>query len=129
VANFTRRSGDFFGSSANVGIESLGDTAAGTFSRNADRNLLYEEFIEDGSFVKLREVALQFRFEQPWVHRFTGSHTATLRVAGRNLHTWTDYTGMDPEVNLFAASTVSRGVDFATTPIPRTFSVGLGFDF
>jgi len=129
VANFTRRSGDFFGSSANVGIESLGDTAAGTFSRNADRNLLYEEFIEDGSFVKLREVALQFRFEQPWVHHFTGSHTATLRVAGRNLHTWTRYSGMDPEVNLFAASTVSRGVDFATTPIPRTLSVGLGFDF
>jgi TonB-linked SusC/RagA family outer membrane protein len=129
VANFTRRSGDFFGSSPNVGIESRGDTAAGTFSRNADRNLLYEEFIEDGSFVKLREVALQLRFEQPWVHRFTGSHTATLRLAGRNLHTWTNYSGMDPEINLFAASTVSRGVDFATTPIPRTFSVGLGFDF
>jgi TonB-linked SusC/RagA family outer membrane protein len=129
VANFTRRSGDFFGSSANLGIESQGDTAAGTFSRNADRNLLYEEFIEDGSFVKLREVALQLRLEQPWVHRFTGSHTATLRLAGRNLHTWTSYSGMDPEVNLFAASTVSRGVDFATTPIPRTFSVGLGFDF
>ncbi|HKP75618.1 MAG TPA: SusC/RagA family TonB-linked outer membrane protein, partial [Longimicrobiaceae bacterium] len=129
VANFTRRSGDFFGSSANLGIESRGDTAAGTFSRNADRNLLYEEFIEDGTFVKLREVALQFRFEQPWVHRFTGARAATLRVSGRNLHTWTSYSGMDPEVNLFAASTVSRGVDFATTPIPRTISVGLGFDF
>jgi len=129
VANFTRRSGDFFGSSANAGIESRGDTAAGTFSRNADRNLLYEEFIEDGSFVKLREVAVQFRFDQPWVRRYTGSHTATLRLAGRNLHTWTNYTGMDPEINLFAASTVSRGVDFATTPVPRTFSVGLGLDF
>ena len=129
VANFTRRSGDFFGSSANAGIESRGDTAAGTFTRNADRNLLYEEFIEDGTFVKLREVALALRFDQPWVRRFTGSHTATLRLAGRNLHTWTNYSGMDPEINLFAASTVSRGVDFATTPIPRTFSVGLGFDF
>lgn len=129
VANFTRRSGDFFGSSANAGIESRGDTAAGTFTRNTDRNLLYEEFIEDGSFVKLREVALQFRFEQPWVRRFTGARTATLRLAGRNLHTWTSYSGLDPEINLFAASTVSRGVDFATTPIPRTFSVGLGFDF
>lgn len=129
VANFTRRSGDFFGSSENLGIESLGDTAAGTFSRNADRNLLYEEFIEDGTFVKLREVALQLRMEAPWVKRFTGARSATLRLAGRNLKTWTGYSGMDPEINLFAASTVSRGVDFATTPIPRTFSVGLGFDF
>jgi hypothetical protein len=129
VANFTRRSGDFFGSSANAGIESSNDTTVGTFTRNADRNLLYEEFIEDGTFVKLREVALQLRLDQPWVHRFTGGHTATLRLAGRNLHTWTGYSGMDPEINLFAASTVSRGVDFATTPIPRTFSVGLGLDF
>jgi len=129
VANFTRRSGDFFGSSANLGLESQRDTAPGTYARNSERNLLYEEFIEDGSFVKLREVALQFRFDQPWVRRYTGSRNATLRLAGRNLHTWTNYTGMDPEINLFAASTVSRGVDFATTPIPRTFSVGLGFDF
>ncbi len=129
VANFTRRSGDFFGSSANLALESQRDTAPGTYARNSERNLLYEEFIEDGSFVKLREVALQFRFDRPWVRRYTGSRNATLRLAGRNLHTWTKYTGMDPEINLFAASTVSRGVDFATTPIPRTFSVGLGFDF
>jgi outer membrane receptor protein involved in Fe transport len=129
VANFTRRSGDFFGSSANAGLESQRDTAPGTFTRNTERNLLYEEFIEDGSFVKLREVALQFRFDRPWVRRLTGAHNATLRLSGRNLHTWTKYSGMDPEINLFAASTVSRGVDFATTPIPKTLSVGLGFDF
>ncbi|HET7233031.1 MAG TPA: SusC/RagA family TonB-linked outer membrane protein [Longimicrobium sp.] len=129
VANFTRRSGDFFGSSANAGIESKRDTAQGTFTRNTERNLLYEEFIEDGTFVKLREVAVQLRFDQPWVRRYTGARNATLRVAGRNLHTWTKYSGLDPEINLFAASTVSRGVDFATTPIPRTLSVGLGFDF
>ncbi|HEX8691179.1 MAG TPA: SusC/RagA family TonB-linked outer membrane protein [Longimicrobium sp.] len=128
VANFTRRSGDFFGSSENAGLESSGDTVPGTFARNADRNLLYEEFIEDGSFIKLRELAVSFRFDQPWVRRF-GAQQMSLRLAGRNLHTWTDYTGMDPEINLFAASTVSRGVDFATTPIPRTFSVGLSLDF
>jgi hypothetical protein len=50
-------------------------------------------------------------------------------VAARNLHTWTSYSGLDPEINLFAASTVSRGVDFATTPIPRTVTVSLDFNF
>ena len=129
VANFTRRSGDFFGSSPNGALEAQGDTAKGTFVQNRERNLLYEEFIEDGSFVKLREVALSMRFEQPWIRRYTGSETLTLRLAGRNLVTWTDYGGLDPEINLFAASTVSRGVDFATTPIPRTFSVAVGLDF
>ncbi|MBW3572059.1 MAG: SusC/RagA family TonB-linked outer membrane protein [Gemmatimonadetes bacterium] len=128
VANFSRRSSDFFGSSPNAGVEARGDTIAGTFVRNTERNLLFEEFIEDGSFVKLREVSLQYRFDAPWVRRF-GASDLGVRVSGRNLHTWTDYSGIDPEINLFAASTVSRGVDFATTPIPRTFVVGLDFNF
>ncbi|HEX6036838.1 SusC/RagA family TonB-linked outer membrane protein [Longimicrobium sp.] len=128
VANFTRRSAEFFGSAPTAGAEARGDTVAGTFSRNADRNTLYEEFIEDGSFVKLREVSLAYRFDAPWVRRM-GTRELGLRVAARNLYTWTDYSGIDPEVNLFAASTVARGVDFATTPIPRTFVVGLDFNF
>lgn len=129
VANFTRRTSDFFGASSNAGLEATGDTIAGTFTRNTERNLLYEEFIEDGSFVKLREIALSYRFAQPWVRRATGAESISVRVAGRNLYTWTDYSGLDPEVNLFSASTVSRGVEFATTPIPRTFSVGLNVNF
>lgn len=128
VANFTRRSSDFFGSSPNAGVEARGDTINGTFSRNTERNLIYEEFIEDGSFVKLREVSVAYRFDAPWVRRL-GTSDLGVRVAARNLYTWTDYSGVDPEVNLFAASTVARGVDFATTPIPRTFVVGLDFNF
>lgn len=128
VANFTRRSSDFFGSSPNAGVEARGDTIANTFVRNTERNLLFEEFIEDGSFVKLREVSLAYRFDAPWVRRF-GASDVGLRVAGRNLHTWTNYSGVDPEINIFAASSVARGVDFATTPIPRTVVVGLDFNF
>jgi hypothetical protein len=36
---------------------------------------------------------------------------------------------MDPEVNMFSANTVARGVDFATTPIPRTVVLSLDFNF
>jgi hypothetical protein len=77
--------------------------------------------------VKLREVSLAYRFEGPWARRL-GVADMGIRLAGRNLYTWTDYSGIDPEINLFAASTVARGVDFATTPIPRTFVVGLDFN-
>ena len=127
VANFTRRSADFFGSSPNAGVEARGDTINGTFSRNGERNLLYQEFIEDGSFVKLREISLGYRFEGGWARRM-GVQDMGIRLAGRNLYTWTDYSGLDPEINLFAASTVARGVDFATTPIPRTWVLGLDFN-
>jgi TonB-linked SusC/RagA family outer membrane protein len=128
VINFTRRSSDFFGSSANAGVEARGDTIVGTFVRNAERNGLLEEYVEDGSFVKLREIALGYRFG-PRVARTFGAGGVGVRLAARNLYTWTDYSGMDPEVNMFSAHTVARGVDFATTPIPRTYVLSLDFNF
>ncbi len=74
-------------------------------------------------------MALGYTFSQPWVRGRLGAESVSLRVAGRNLHTWTNYSGLDPEVNLFGGSTVARGVDFVTTPIPRSLSVGLTVNF
>jgi TonB-linked SusC/RagA family outer membrane protein len=129
VANFTRRITEFFGSDKRIEQEINGDTVPMTFGRNpAGRINIYEEYIEDGSFVKLREVALSYRFNQPWVRRL-GASTMTLSLSGRNLLTWTDYTGLDPELNLFSANTVAQGVDFANTPLARTFVFGLSFVF
>lgn len=129
VANFTRRITQFFGSDKSVELEVSGDTVAGAFTRNPiGRINIYEEYIEDGSFVKLREISLGMRLSDDLAARLR-AQGITLRLAGRNLYTWTDYSGLDPEVNLFSANTVARGVDFATTPIPRqfTFSVTLNY--
>ncbi len=129
VANFTRRISELFGVAKVNEREISGDTVFRTFSLNpAGRSLIYEEYIEDGSYVKLREIALQLALPEAMVQRF-GAERATVRFAGRNLATWTDYTGLDPETNMFSASTVSRGVDFATSPLPRQFSIGLSFNY
>ncbi|MDQ3516507.1 MAG: SusC/RagA family TonB-linked outer membrane protein [Gemmatimonadota bacterium] len=129
VANFTRRITELFGVAKVTEREITGDTVFRTFSLNpAGRSLIYEEYIEDGSYVKLREIAVQLKLGPALVRRL-GAQDAMLRIAGRNLVTWTDYTGLDPEVNLFSASTVQRGVDFATTPLPRQFSIGLSLNF
>jgi TonB-linked SusC/RagA family outer membrane protein len=129
VANFTRRITEFFGSDAVLALEARGDTVPKTFGRNpAGRISIYEEYVENGSFVKLREVALSKRFAGTWL-RDVGAESVVLRLAGRNLRTWTGYRGLDPEVNLFSAQTVARGVDFATIPLPRTFTASLSFAF
>jgi TonB-linked SusC/RagA family outer membrane protein len=129
VANFSRRIQELFGAAKVNEREISGDTINRTFSANpTGRSLIYEEYIEDGSYVKLREIALQFTLPAGIVSRF-GAENASLRLAGRNLKTWTDYSGLDPETNTFSASTVSRGVDFATTPIPRQFIIGLSFNY
>jgi TonB-linked SusC/RagA family outer membrane protein len=136
VANFTRRITEFFGSDAIVQqeIEAIrakqqdSTVVVPKYSVNGGRISNYEEYVEDGSFVKLREIALSYSFAQPWVQRF-GASSIDLRIAGRNLYTWTDYSGLDPEINLFANNTVARGVDFAVTPIPRQFILGATFNF
>ena len=82
------------------------------------------QFIEDGSFVKLREVSVTYSFDQPWVKR-AGLETIDLRVAGRNLRTWTDYRGLDPETNLGGAEWLTQGVDFFSNPLTRSFVLSL----
>jgi len=131
VANFTRRITEYFGSDAVLedeirrAIERKNDPSLPPiqYALNAGRISNYEEYVEDGSFVKLREVAIRYELDPSWLGGFASE--AAVRLAGRNLYTWTDYSGVDPEVNLFSSNTVARGVDFATTPIPRTFIVGL----
>jgi TonB-dependent starch-binding outer membrane protein SusC len=129
VANFTRRIQDFFGLGPMTEREIVDDDIpAGYGTLNGERHLLYEDFVEDGSFVKLREIALGYDVGSGFARRM-GASGMQVRVAGRNLHTWTRYSGVDPEVNVFGGSTIARGVDFVTTPIPRTFSVGLVMNF
>jgi hypothetical protein len=85
------------------------------------------QFQEDASFTRLRELSLSYTLNQSWVKRRIGVSSIDLRVAGRNLKTWTDYSGYDPEVNLGGAVVGNRGIDWFVEPISRAwvFSVGI----
>jgi TonB-linked SusC/RagA family outer membrane protein len=78
-------------------------------------------FVEDAGFVKLREVSLGYTFDQPWVSRLLGFGSIDLRVAGRNLVTWTKYTGVDPETSLLGAASAVRGIDYFNNPQGRSY--------
>jgi TonB-linked SusC/RagA family outer membrane protein len=81
--------------------------------------------LEDGGFVKLRELALGYTWDSPWVRRALGMSSVDLRVAGRNLATWTDYTGYDPETNLAGAIQNTRGQDYFNMPQTRSFLLSI----
>jgi TonB-linked SusC/RagA family outer membrane protein len=87
-----------------------------------------EAFNEDGSYAKLREISIGYSFNQPWVKDRLGLSSLDLRVAGRNLHTWTSYTGYDPETNLGAAVGHSIGIDYFNQPQVRSFVITLGLN-
>jgi hypothetical protein len=75
------------------------------------------QFFEDGSFVKLRELSIAYTFSGPYIQNRLGFATAEVRVAGRNLHTWTNYTGVDPETSVGNAQFAPiRGVDYFNNP-------------
>ena len=84
-----------------------------------------EQFIEDAGFVKLREISVGYTLDEPWVQRTFGFSSIEVRVAGRNLHTWTSYTGYDPETNLGGSVQSSRGLDYFNMPQTRSFVVSL----
>jgi TonB-dependent SusC/RagA subfamily outer membrane receptor len=60
-------------------------------------------FYEKGDFVKLREAGVTFFAPSSWTGRF-GADGVTLSLTGRNLATWSDYSGNDPEVNTWGSS-------------------------
>lgn len=81
-------------------------------------------YLENGSFVKIRDLTLRYQIPEQFL-RGIGIRSAQLELGGHNLYTFTDYTGYDPEINMFGTSTVARGVDFAVYPIPRSISLGV----
>ena len=84
-------------------------------------------YIEDATFTKLREVAVVFRAPNDWAGRF-GVNGLSLTLAGRNLATWTDYTGLDPEVTYAGASNFNQA-EFLSQPAVRYYTARVNVNF
>lgn len=80
-------------------------------------------FYEDGGFIKLREISIGYTLDNAFVQRTLGFSSVDIRVSGRNLHTWTKYTGVDPETNLVGAETGARGIDWFNNPQARSYLI------
>jgi len=87
-----------------------------------------EAFNEDGGYTKLREISVGYSFDTPFVKNHLGFSSVDVRVAGRNLYTWTKYTGYDPETNLGGATGHSLGLDYFNQPQTRSFVFTLGLN-
>lgn len=124
VFNWNRRLMDnrLFGGGSQIGQELQGQLPKGYGSAQAN---IFEEFVEDGSFVKLREISLSYDYKPNWEY----IHSIKISLVGRNLVSWDNYSGWDPEVNAAGQSNGVRGFDFATVPIPRTYQLGFNVSF
>ena len=87
-----------------------------------------DRYIEDASFVKWREVAITIRAPSSLASSLRFLRGASVTFAGRNLATWTDYPGLDPEI-VEAASTEFNQSEFNTQPPVRYYTMRLNFAF
>lgn len=81
--------------------------------------------MEDGSFVKLREVNLSYTFPK----LFGVLNNTTLSIGGRNLLSFDDFFSYDPETNAGGQSNLMRAVNFGNIPIPRVYTLSLKTNF
>jgi hypothetical protein len=86
-------------------------------------------YIEDASFVKVREVSLNYDLPQSVYGMVRGLRNARVGVAGRNLLMFAPYRGLDPEVANFGSAAIRNNLDVTPYPPSRNIllNVTLGF--
>lgn len=92
-------------------------------------NLIYESVIQDGTYLKLRNASIRYRFPEKWISQtpFTG---VTLSATGRNLWIYApNFTGSDPEVSSFGSGNGSQGVYAYSVPTSRSYNFTLSVSF
>lgn len=85
-----------------------------------------DRFLENGSFVRLRQIQLGYTFPKQWMSKIKAEHLR-LYVSGENLFTITGYEGIDPEFS--TGSPIDSGIDSAIYPFTRSFTVGAQLTF
>ncbi len=124
VFNFTKRVGDrdLYGGLAGYEPELRGEVPKGT---SAALFSIMENWIEDGSYLKLREISASYNLR----FKFLKSKPLRVTLSGRNLLSIDNYSGWDPETNAAGQSGAVRGFDFVEVPIPRTIALGFNYSF
>jgi len=91
-------------------------------------NDVYSRFVEDGSFLRLKNVTLGYTLPAKWTRKF---YVSKLRVyaSGQNLFCLDNYSGYDPEVSTAASNPMTPGLDWGAYPKSRIFTIGAEIQF
>jgi TonB-linked SusC/RagA family outer membrane protein len=116
---------DYFYGSGLAKDTALANAQLKRFSQGVD------VWLENTGFVKLRELTASYDLPQAFSQQiFHGrAQTARLELSGRNLATWTKYTGLDPEVSNFGNQALGRFQDVTPYPPMKTFFVSVAATF
>jgi TonB-linked SusC/RagA family outer membrane protein len=100
------------------------DVPRGTPSTISRNGFASSRWVEDGSYLRVKTATLGYTFPSALLKRVKIDNLR-LYVSGQNLFTFTNYSGMDPEVNFRSTLPLLQGIDLGTYPMVRTITFGL----
>jgi len=104
------------------------DEPRASFDGTSGGRVISDRFIEDGSYLRIQEITLSWKLPAG-VFALRGMTNARLYVSGHNLHTFTKYSGYDPDVNSNGTENLNLSTDYYAYPRARTFTLGVSGDF
>lgn len=91
-------------------------------------NILSDHYVEDGSYLRIKDITLSYTFPKSLTKKFY-CEGLTVFAGLKNIHTFTDYSGYDPEVSRFANDNLSMGADYGSYPMAKSYEFGLRMNF
>ena len=89
-------------------------------------NRVSDRFIEDGSFLRIKNLQIGYSLPDRVVEKMNiGKFRCYLSAS--NLLTWTNYSGLDPEIG--SRGTLEIGIDRGFYPVARTIIAGVNVTF
>jgi hypothetical protein len=86
-------------------------------------------FLEDGSYLRLRNIKLSYSLPKNWISKIL-MNEVIVSLSADNLFTWTNYSGMDPDVPLYRTGTWNLpGLSYFKYPISKQYLVGIEINF
>ena len=117
-------------------LENPGTTVARMSGGNKNQNFQRhtDKYVEDGSFVRLKNVTLNYNLPSSVMEKLKYIKGARIGVSAQNIYTITGYSGYDPEVGSYVGPNASAensaiGVDYGRYPLTPVYSVNVGIDF
>jgi hypothetical protein len=108
------------------GIVPRADRETGNHGNN-NRPSSYQ--VEDGSFIRLRNVTLGYSVPSKKLFGDSGIDRLRFYITGTNLFTITDYLGYNPEVSNISNNSLTPGEDYGAYPLTRSFTMGVNLTF
>jgi hypothetical protein len=112
----------------NVQVANTSSLPRATINDPNDNDRISDRYIEDGSYVRLKNITLGYTFPKRAIQKL---HIENLRLYAniQNLLTLTGYSGYDPEIGASTASANVMGLDNGRYPSPTVYSFGLNISF